>query len=149
LGLVLLAGLLLQQFAGLRWPALGLLQANDLYKQLTGFVLIAFVLHQWYFPLLRLQSDNAGAARTVGLHKLVGAIAPALFLVHAQHTGHAYQVALSLLLLAVVVTGLVNPETTGIHRPWFRTAWTVAHVAASTALPLLVAYHVWATYAFE
>lgn len=149
IGGALFALFLVQQLAGLRWPWLGALQADDLYKQLTGFVLAAFVLHQWYFPLLRIEGEGVRAARVAWLHKTAGALAPLLFVVHAQRLGYAYQLALSGLFFAVFLTGLVNPQTAGLRQPWFRPAWTVAHVAASTVLPIVVGYHVLVTYLYE
>jgi hypothetical protein len=149
IGSLLFALLLVQQIAGLRWPWLGALQADDLYKQLTGFALGAFIVHQWYFPLLRIEGQNARATQMAWLHKMAGAMAPLFFLVHAQRLGYAYQLALSGLYFTVFVTGLVNPQTTGIGQPWFRPAWTVVHVAVSTALPFVVGYHVLVTYLYE
>lgn len=148
-GTTLLAGLLLQQLAGWRWPWLTALQADDLYKQLTGFGLLGFIAHQWYFPLLRATGRSQRAVHAGHLHKLAGAAVPLLFLVHAQQPGHAYTVALCLTLLGVFLTGLASPENLRLQHPAARTAWTVAHVGLATALPFVVAAHVYLSYVFE
>ncbi len=148
-GATLLAGLLLQQLAGWRWPWLAALQADDLYKQLSGCMLVGFIAHQWYFPLLRASGRTVRAAQAGAMHKLAGAAVPLLFLVHAQQPGHAYTVALSLMLFGIFLTGLANPENLRLQHPAARTAWTVAHVGLATALPFVVAAHVYLSYAFE
>lgn len=148
-GIVALGVLVLQQAGGWRWEALAQWQDGDIYRQLTGFTLVTFVLHQWYFPWLRLQHQVARAVRGANLHKLLGAVAPLLYLLHARHTGYAYQLWLSLVFLGVFATGLINPETAGVRQPWFRAVWIPVHVGLSTALPFLVAYHVFVTYWYE
>jgi hypothetical protein len=148
-GLGLFALFALKQATGLRSGVLAALQADDLYKQLSGFVLFGFVAHQWYFPLLRAQGKILRAARSAGPHKWLGALVPLLFIVHARQFGYAYQMALSLAFFTVFLTGLVNPETTGIRSDWFRPAWIVMHVGVATLLPFVVAYHVFMTYWFE
>lgn len=149
IGLALLVLFALQQATGLRSGVLAALQADDLYKQISGFALLGFVAHQWYFPLLRAQGKILRAARSAGLHKRLGALVPLLFIVHAQQLGYAYLMALSLAFFTVFLTGLINPETTGIRSDWFRPAWIVMHVGVATLLPFVVAYHVFTTYWFE
>jgi len=148
-GLGLLVLFVLQQTTGLHLEVLTALQTDDLYKQLSGFVLFGFVTHQWYFSFLRMQKAFPKATRTAELHKLFGVLAPLLFIIHAQKLGYAYQIALSLSFFSVFITGLFNPETTNVRNSWFRPVWTVMHVGVATLLPFVVAYHVFITYWFE
>lgn len=149
LGLALLTLFALQQIAGLRWEMLETWQADDLYKQLSGFVLLGFIAHQWYFPLLRVQGAMPKAARNAGLHRRLGAWAPLFYVVHTQQFGFAYLMALSLIFFAVFLSGLCNPETTRIRSGWFRPVWIVTHVGTATLLPFIIGFHVFVTYWFE
>lgn len=149
LGLALLALPALQQIAGLRWGMLETWQADDLYKQISGFVLLGFIAHQWYFPLLRVQGAMPKAARNAGRHRRLGAWAPLFYVFHTQQTGFAYLMALSLVFFAVFLSGLCNPETTRIRGEWFRPVWVTAHVGMATLLPFIIVFHVFVTYWFE
>lgn len=149
LGLVLLAALLAQQLAGWHWPLLGELQAGKVYKQLSGFGLLALLLYQWRFSVTRAKGDMRKAFAMVEFHKLFGAVAPLLFFLHSQSLGYAYLKLLSLAFLLVILTGLFNFEIVKTHRPWFRPVWITAHVGLSMLLLFLVAYHVYVGYAFK
>lgn len=148
-GAGLFALLVLQQSSGWRSPWLDGLQGDDLYKQVTGFVLLGFVGHQWYFPLLRIGGDALRAARASGPHKAFGAVAPLLFVVHTQQLGHAYTTALALGFLALFLSGLINPETARLRHAAARTLWTLVHVGLATAVPLVIGLHVYVSYVFE
>lgn len=150
LGTGLLALLVIQQATGLHFDGLAALQNDSLYKQLTGFALFGFIIHQWYFSFLRIQKQFPKAARNAGLHKQLGALAPLLFLLHSQELGYAYQMVLSLSFFGVFATGLFSPETVNIIRvSRFRHAWMITHISVATLLPFVVAYHVFITYWFE
>jgi len=149
LGFFLLAALLAQQLTGWRWPLLTEWQGGNLYKQMTGFSLLAFILCQWRFSVARAQGDERKAAAMAKRHKLLGALAPVLFLGHTQSLGYAYLQVLSLVFLLVFFSGLCNVEIIKIRKPWFRPVWITAHVGLSMALLFLVAYHVYLSYAFK
>jgi hypothetical protein len=148
-GLALLVLLVVQLAGGLRWSWLAELQANDLYKQLSGFALCAFIACQWRLSLARAGGRAQGNSRLANTHKRVGLAAPVLFFLHSQSLGYAYQVALSLTYLALFVSGVFHREALGIPNPGYRTAWIAAHVSLATALPILLGYHVYITYMFE
>jgi hypothetical protein len=148
-GLVLLVLLAVQLGGGLRWPWLAGLQADDVYKQLSGFVLCAFIVYQWRLSLARASGRLQGTSRLTDLHKMIGLSAPVLFFMHTQSLGYAYQVALSLVFLALFLSGVFHREALGIPNPGYRTAWIAAHVGLATALPILLGYHVYITYTFE
>jgi len=149
LGFFLLAVLLVQQGSGWRWPLLTEWQGDNLYKQMTGFGLLAFIFYQWRFSILRAQGEPRKAAALAGRHKLFGSLAPLLFLGHSQALGYGYLQALSLVFLLVFFTGLCNVEIAKIHKPWFQPVWITAHVGLSMALLFLAAYHVYLSYAFK
>lgn len=149
LGFFLLAALLAEQSTGWRWPALTALQADSVYKQLSGFGLLAFILQQWRLSLLRCQGGQHRAGAMLGRHKALGAMAPLLFFCHSQNLGYGYLQTLSLVFLLVFLTGLCNTEILHVRKPWFRPAWISLHVGLSTALLLLLPYHVYLSYAYK
>lgn len=148
-GLALLVLLVVQLAGGLRWPWLDGLQADDIYKQLSGFALGAFIAYQWRLSLNRAARQARESARLTELHKLIGLAAPVLFLLHTQSLGYAYQVALSVAFLGLFGSGLFHREALRIPNPGYRTAWIAAHVGLATMLPVLLGYHVYITYTFE
>jgi len=149
LGLALLSAVAIQQTTGWRWPLLSGWQDNPLYKQATGFGLLAFVLHQWRFSVNRAQGESHNGLAMLRRHKLLGSLAPLLFFFHSQALGYGYAGLLSLMFLSVVLTGLGNAEILNIRRRWYRPAWIGLHVSSSMALLFLLAYHVYLGYAFK
>ena len=149
LGLLLLTAFAIQEFGNLGWPWLAELQSDDVYKQLSGFTIVGYLVHQWHCSLLRNQGLVQKAAKLLNRHKLLGALAPVFFYAHAQHIGYAYLQALSLAYFAIFLTGLCNVEITGIRTPWFRNIWITVHVGLATGLLFLLGYHVYISYAYQ
>lgn len=149
LGLLLITAFALQESLNLSWHWLAELQADDVYKQLSGYTLVGFLLHQWHCSLLRNQGLMQKAAKLLDRHKLLGALAPAFFYAHAQHIGYAYLQALSLVYFTIFLTGLCNVEITGIRKQWFRKIWITVHVGLATGLVFLLGYHIYISYAYQ
>ena len=149
LGLLLLTAFAIQEFGNLSWPWLAKLQTDDVYKQLSGFVLVCYLVHQWRCSLLRNQGLMQKAAKLLNQHKLMGALAPLFFYAHAQHIGYAYLQALSLVYFAIFFTGLCNVEITRIRNDWFRKIWITVHVGLATSLVFLLGYHIFISYAYQ
>ncbi len=149
LGLLLLTAFALQEFVNLNWPWLAKLQADTIYKQFSGFILVGFFIHQWRCSLLRNRGLPQKAARSLNQHKLLGALAPMFFYVHAQHIGYAYLQALSLIYFTIFITGLCNVEITHIYKHWFHTIWIIVHVGLATGLVFLIGYHIFISYAYQ
>jgi len=149
LGLLLVTAFAIQEFGAVNWPWLAELQADDVYKQLSGFALVGFLAHQWYCSLLRNQGLMQKAAKLLNQHKLLGALAPVFFYAHAQHMGYAYLQALSLVYFAIFLTGLCNIEITRIRKQGFRHIWITVHVGLATGLVFLLGYHIFISYAYQ
>lgn len=149
LGLLLLTAFGLQEFGNLSWPWMAKLQADDVYKQFSGFVLVGYLALQWRCSLLRNQGLMQKAAKLLNQHKLLGASAPVFFYAHAQHLGYAYLQALSLVYFAIFLTGLCNVEITGIRKLGFRKIWITVHVGLATSLIFLLGYHIFISYAYQ
>lgn len=148
-GVLVLTAFVLQALAHWRWPWLTDLQADDIYKQLSGFALLALIGYQWRFSVLRSRGESRRALAMIKRHKWLGALAPAFFYLHSQGLGHAYTTALSAAFFGVFLTGLCNLEITRIRKPWFQPAWVITHVTLSSSLLFLMAYHVYISYTFE
>jgi hypothetical protein len=149
LGLLLLMAFAIQEFGNWNLPWLAKLQTDDVYKQLSGFALVGYLVHQWRCSLLRNQGLMQKAAKLLNQHKMMGALAPVFFYAHAQHIGYAYLQALSLVYFVIFFTGLCNVEITRIHKDWFRNIWITVHVGLATSLVLLLGYHIFISYAYQ
>jgi len=149
LGLALLAAFGLQAGNDWRWTWLAELQADNFYKQLSGFALITYLAHQWHCPVLRNRGLMRKACSIFNRHKLIGSLAPVFFYAHSQVLGYAYLQILSLVYFAIFLTGLFNFETTRISKPWFQSLWITVHVGLSTGLLFLLGYHIFTSYAYQ
>jgi hypothetical protein len=149
LGLLLLTAFAIQEFGNLNWPWLAKLQTDDVYKQLSGFALVSYLVHQWRCSMLRNKGLMQKAAKLLHQHKLLGALAPVFFYAHAQHIGYAYLQVLSLAYFAIFITGLCNAEITRIRKHWFQKLWITVHVGLATGLVFLLGYHIYISYAYK
>lgn len=149
LGMLLLTAFAIQIFGNLNWPWLAKYQADDVYKQISGFTLVGFLVYQWRCSLLRNRGLIQKAARLLNHHKLLGAFAPLFFYAHTQHMGFAYLQALSVIYFAIFITGLCNVEITHIHKRWFYKIWIIVHVGLATSLVFLLGYHIFISYAYQ
>ena len=149
LGLACLIAFAIQQTLDWRWPLLSDWQTGSVYKQATGFGLLAFILYQWRFSVKRAQGEVRNGLAMLRRHKLLGAFAPLLFFFHSQALGYGYLELLSLAFLFVFLTGLCNVEIVTLRKHWFRPVWISLHISASMGLLFLLAYHVYLSYAFK
>lgn len=149
LGLALLIAFFVQEIHPWRWHWLTGLQDNDVYKQLSGFVLVAFIIHQWHCSILRNKGLMREAGRILHRHKSIGSFAPLFFYAHSQTLGFAYLQVLSLVYFAIFLSGLFNFETTHIHKSWYQLIWITVHIGLSTALLFLMSYHIFISYAYQ
>ncbi|MGR9114870.1 MAG: hypothetical protein ACU85E_03835 [Gammaproteobacteria bacterium] len=149
LGLALLTAFVIQASSDLRWAWLSELQADDLYKQLSGFALLTFLAHQWHCSVLRNRGLRRKALIILNRHKLLGSLAPFFFYAHAQTLGFAYLQILSLVYFAIFLTGLFNIEITRFRGSWFQPIWITVHVGLSMGLLFLLSYHIFISYAYK
>jgi sulfoxide reductase heme-binding subunit YedZ len=149
IGLALLTVFLALQVGHWRWPWLASLQADDSYKQISGFLLLGYIAAQWRLSIRRAKAGSPVARNVQEQHKLFGAFAPLFFFAHSQHIGFAYLEALSLVYFAIFLTGLCNQEITRFRRPFLAFGWIILHAGLSTALLFLLGYHIYTSYLFE
>ena len=149
LGLGLLTVFIAQDVYRWPWPWLAGWQADSVYKQLSGLVLVLLLGHQWQCSVLRNQGRSERGNLLLPRHKWLGALAPLFFYAHTQHAGYAYTQVLSWAFFGVVFSGLFNCEIIHIRKPWFRPVWLIVHVGLATALLFLIGYHVVISYVYE
>ncbi|HHS83283.1 MAG TPA: hypothetical protein ENJ68_07170 [Devosia sp.] len=90
LGMMLITAFLFQAVIGLHWAWLFDLQEDFIFKQLSGLFLATFIAYQWRLNRARSRRMTRKAARLLGLHRIVGTLAPIFLYVHTQHWGHGY-----------------------------------------------------------
>jgi methionine sulfoxide reductase heme-binding subunit len=149
LGILLLLAFWVQDAFELRWNWLMEMQNNEPFKQLTGLVLVMYVMHQWYLALLRTQGQMQAARSQYQRHKQAGVWAALLFYFHSIQFGYAYLFLLSMVYFANVVWGLFNQETVRIRKRWFYNTWIVGHVSLSVLLVILISYHIFITFSYK
>jgi len=149
LGLLLLSGYVAQDYWNLHWEQLQQIQEAFVYKQISGFVLMWFVLEQWRLFLLRSQQKMRQANKKLHLHRELGLVAPLLLYAHAMSSGHAYQVLLTACFLTLAFLGFVYPPAVGLRTKWLCNFWIVIHVTLSSTLLLLIGVHVYVVYLYE
>ena len=114
-GILLMAAFVAQAIGGWRWEWLAALQENELYKQLTGLVLVLFFMMQWRLSVARMGSASP-AAKLLTLHRDLGALAPLLLYLHAISFGHAYIRVMSIAFLVLVALGLLQQPLARLNR---------------------------------
>lgn len=146
LGLFLFALLITQYFIPIQWERLAQLQSNELYKQLTGFAILCFILLQWRLAHLRSTNRNQEARANLNTHQWLGVLAPVLIFMHSTQTGHEHQSALLFLFIATVFTGLFSFHTVKIRKQWFIMGWTIIHITLATAVIALLSFHIYVVF---
>ncbi len=137
-----------QALWGWRWEWLAGLQEDELYKQLTGLVLVLFFSWQWRLSVARM-TVAVPPSRLLAVHRDYGALAPLLLYLHAISFGHAYIKVMSLAFLGLVALGLLHGPIARLNRNWVNTGWLVTHIALATVLVFLIGYHAFNAFYYE
>nr|VFK41064.1 MAG: hypothetical protein BECKSD772F_GA0070984_10834 [Candidatus Kentron sp. SD]VFK46823.1 MAG: hypothetical protein BECKSD772E_GA0070983_10814 [Candidatus Kentron sp. SD]VFK79149.1 MAG: hypothetical protein BECKSD772D_GA0070982_103723 [Candidatus Kentron sp. SD] len=133
--------------AGYRWEWLIEIQGNKLYKQFSGFALLALILQQWRFGLRRF----TGGKMTMGFmnsHKLLGCLLPLVILFHVKNFGVAYQRMLAAVILVNCLIGILNIEIVRFEKPFFHDTWMALHISLAAVGLALAVYHVYVVYLY-
>ncbi len=141
LGLVLFICFLLQAVLNLKFPFLEALQRNELYKQISGFFLLGFLIIQWYLSFLRVRSNHHAAKKQFTLHKQIGTFAPLVFYIHSTKWGYAYLSFLSAVYFANFLVGIFNPEAIFFNPRLVKQGWRAIHVGLSVLVLVIAIYH--------
>ena len=125
-------------------PLLVKLQAQQLYKQLSGAALLMYFASQWMLSVARVRRWPHASRSLFTLHQNLGVVGPALLYLHASKWGFGY---LGILTGAMFANHALGIMRTGALLPrWSIGIWTVLHIALSLALVALTSYHIWQAY---
>lgn len=125
------------------------LQQNNLYKQTTGFALLAYVLYQWRLAWLRMGREKFNQKFELSLHMWLGVFTPLVLYVHSSQLGYGYQVLLAGLFLFNVLVGLCSPKVMKIRHKQYVVIWLVVHSGIAMLVPVLLMYHIYVIYFYD
>jgi hypothetical protein len=149
ISIVLLSAFLYQHGYNIKWPWLLTMQKDYLYKQLTGLLMLLFILNQWHLSRLRIKNKMAEAYVELNRHRILGVMAPVIFYFHSHSLGYNYLFLLSTLYLANFTMGFLHPSVFGINNRGVNSFWIVSHVSMSGFLMLLLSQHIFISYWYE
>jgi hypothetical protein len=148
-GMTLVAAYAALAISDWRLAWLSALQEIELYKQLTGLVLVILFAAQWRLTAVRMKGEPRLASRFLPSHRYWGALAPVWLYLHADDLGHAYIRAMCLAFLGLVCLGLLQQLVTRLHRSWLTSIWLVTHVALAAMLIPLIGFHAFNSFYYE
>ena len=125
------------------WGLTGLveLQNIDVYRIISGTMLITFIGYQWYLPYLKLKGQPAQVA--TDRHTYLGVLGPILLYLHSVSLGFAYTFVLtSLFLLNSVVGALDKSLIANVEqRHRYLRIWLLIHVPLACLVSVLAFIH--------
>lgn len=133
----------------LRWVWLDGLQNNEVYQQITGVLLLAYVIIQGRLGFQRLNKTNIAISSILKSHKIHGVFGPILFYIHSMDVGFAYQVALTFVFLGNSLLGYLNPQAIKLRKKWYILSWTVLHISLAILTLILMLFHIYVVYYYS
>lgn len=133
----------------LRWEWLASLQSGEVYRQFTGFLLLAYVLMQSRLGLHRLRKKNKKYRFLFKQHKLHGVLAPLIFYIHSIDIGFAYQTVLVFIFLGNSIVGYLNPQSIAIRNKRYILSWTILHIVLAILTLVLMLFHIYIVYYYS
>ena len=147
LGLIVLVILIFQAIYGLPWTPLLELQNNQIYKQVTGYILFLMIGLQWYLGISRHKDKQF--KNKIFWHKNVGLFLPIFFYIHAIQYGHAYQALIWTIFILNCATAYLSPDVIQLKFRLWRLSWFILHIALSSTLTILLCYHLYIVYNYS
>lgn len=123
------------------------LQNNAVYKQITGFLLVAYVFVQWRLAYRRSKGQKINN-KLRDEHRVYGVCAPIFYYLHSVDIGFAYQALLSIAFLMNCLVGSCNPVTLKIRYRFYYPIWLFFHILLSVFIIPLSLYHLYIVYAY-
>ena len=124
-------------------------QQSFVYKQASGFLLLAYLLLQWRLAKSRIRQERGRMGRVLAQHKVSAVLGPLLCYLHASSPGYGFQSILMMTFLLCLLTGCLNREFLGITSRSYGNAWMVMHVNLATATLILLGCHVYVVYFYR
>ncbi|MFV1982861.1 MAG: hypothetical protein ACC657_04910 [Thiohalomonadales bacterium] len=144
IGLIILILYITQLTMDEKFDVLSNFQNNYTYKQVTGYLLLIYVMYQ--FRLAKARKNTKLIRYHCCVHKIQGLFAPLVLYVHSMELGYAYQVLLSSLFLTNCLIGLLSPQQLKIAKVSYVNSWLIVHVAIAILIVGLSFYHIFITY---
>ena len=138
-----------QFILGLRWEWLDNIQSNEVYRQITGFLLLAYVLMQGQLGLRRLNKSSSSYRAVLGSHKIQGVFGPVLFYVHSIDIGFAYQIVLTFAFLGNCIVGYLSPQAIPLKNKMYILSWTIIHIGLAILTLILMIFHIFIVYYYS
>jgi len=143
IGLILFSAYLLQEIFQLKFEALELLQAKEIFKRWSGLGLGLFIAFQWLLTFSRIIPRFRAKAQSINeLHKWIGILSPLLLYVHSTHFGFGYLMLFSYLFLGNMLIGTINLDVLKSSKEWLFKGWMIVHVGLSMTITLLLFLHI-------
>ncbi|KPJ95509.1 MAG: hypothetical protein AMJ53_02590 [Gammaproteobacteria bacterium SG8_11] len=147
---VLFVGLyLLELLQGPTIEPLFQLQQQDVYRQITGFLLMVYVLFQWRLAWRRMGRRKIDHKRELNLHMWLGVFTPLVLYVHSSQMGYGYQALFLGVFLTNVLVGLCSPALLKIRHKSYVVYWLVLHSGLAVLVPVLLTYHLYVIYFYD
>jgi len=132
-----------------QWSDLAEMQQDNLYKQVTGFLLMAFILMQWKLYFSRQHPKPTHLSQKLRAHQWQGIMTPMLFYTHSMSLGYGFQMVLCIALLVTGFSGLLSPSATRINNRTYTRCWLVVHIGGACTALLAMFYHVFISYTYS
>ena len=149
LGIGLLALYSAQLMLELRWEWLASLQQGEFYRQLTGYLLLAYVLMQGRLGLQRLGRQSQQLKKEFELHKIQGVLGPVVFYIHSIEIGYAYQTLLAFVFLGNCIIGYLSPHALQWRHRLYLYSWTIVHISLAILTLVLMLFHIYVVYTYS
>lgn len=141
----------IQYLIPLKFAFLENLQQIELYKKWSGFILLLFILSQWYLSFMRINKDYNASKKEVFLdiHKWIGVLLPIVFYVHSTNIGYGVLLLLSFVFYLNLAIGLINTNDILAKHPKYFNIWLVSHILFSVAVLIISFVHVWLVFYYN
>jgi len=119
-------------------------QSSDVWRTVTGLVLVSFIAWQWFFPAVRKRRGGVAARRLELWHRAIGALSPIALLLHQRDLAYGLLCALSLLFVANTLVGCFDKTciVDGSRRERYMQFWLPIHVVISCLVTALSVWHI-------
>ena len=112
---------------------------------ISGSTLLAFISWQWILPLRRVQRSTGDSARSLQLHRRIGAVSPLLLLFHGHGFGAGILGLITGLFLIHTVLGVADRSliSDSAQQRRYLKLWLYPHIVVSILLSALALFHLW------
>ncbi len=118
-----------------------------LFRQVTGYVLLAIFVALWVLPVMRWRS-GLSSARQRTWHEALGLALVAAVLLHAVYVPTIFLAVLAALMLAMAMLGAAHPGFVLPRTQAHLRLWWVVHIVLAGVGSALALVHVWVMWTY-